>query len=191
MTPSTGFSPLSKQLRFRDLGAVLRTKHPYINRPIFKRVITATHAKKGFQLFPKLPVEIRHIIWRFAIPGPRVIQVEASASFDIFQPRGNIPGILQANRESREIAIKVLKPSFQTSYLKGAYTFFDMENDVLRLGYGRDVEDARSFALAMDRCVAADRKKVSHVEVPFAFEHTVGFYQGLASAVCMGPSRGW
>jgi hypothetical protein len=131
------------------------------------------------------------MIWRLALPSPRVVQVEASANLDIFQPRCSIPTILQATRESREVAMKVLKPCFQTSYLKGAYTFFDLENDILRLGYGNDVEDARSFALAIDGRVAGDRKRIRHVEVPFSFEHSAEFYHGLAAAVCMGPSRGW
>lgn len=75
----------------------------------------------AFTLFPKLPTELRLQIWKYALPGPRVIRVKKN--WKMFLP-GRIraaakpPAILQTNSESRQLAMRFYELSFNSA-IKG------------------------------------------------------------------------
>ncbi|KAG0646718.1 hypothetical protein D0Z07_6188 [Hyphodiscus hymeniophilus] len=56
-----------------------------------------------FEFFPYLPPTVRVKIWRFALPGPRVIEIRYANKQHEF--RAPIPIILHVNRESRAVAL--------------------------------------------------------------------------------------
>lgn len=67
-------------------------------------VTTATRrrtAAKNFKHFPKLPLEIRRMIWNLALPGSRVIEVLWSEKSKKFYTDALQPVILQVSLEVR------------------------------------------------------------------------------------------
>lgn len=78
-----------------------------------------------FTLFPGLPPELRIKIWYHSLPGPRIIEAAcdpqgpSSFSFNGAHP----PSVLRACRESRDTALSVYKPLFESdirrNYLLG------------------------------------------------------------------------
>ncbi len=93
---------------------------------------------KAFDLFPKLPIELRTMIWRHALPGPRLVRVmvdEAAPHFGSLeidrhngsgrkythsfnklreQPARPPPQLLHVCRESRQIALETYDFCFST-----------------------------------------------------------------------------
>lgn len=59
-----------------------------------------------FTLFPKLPTELRLMIWRAARPGPRTIELKWRNDIGRWTSIAKPPVILQVNAESREEALK-------------------------------------------------------------------------------------
>jgi hypothetical protein len=80
-----------------------------------------------FHPFPKLPLELRIIIWSFACPGPRVVEVTRTVlSFSdptaLFCPREGASkpcGLLRANKESREVFLKQWQPLLPSRFRRG------------------------------------------------------------------------
>jgi hypothetical protein len=145
---------------------------------------------KNFWLFKFLPVEIRQMVWKLCIPYQRVIAMETTmfCRKEIFVDRNKVPAVLQVCHHSREVAKTVLKPRFETSYLKMAYTWMHMETDVLRLN---DIFTARKLAHARDPQIKAEREATRHAEVFFRIKPTQGFYFSLAQLILLAPCRGW
>jgi hypothetical protein len=58
-----------------DMIGVTGTIEGHSSTPIFEDVtsIPAANTKKAFQLFSLLPLELRLLIWQFALPGPRIV----------------------------------------------------------------------------------------------------------------------
>ncbi|KAG4434830.1 hypothetical protein IFR05_009701 [Cadophora sp. M221] len=89
--------------------------------------------EKKFALFPKLPLELRTMIWKQALPGPRVIAITNSTVHpQTFaetlkpqpdRPKSNavLPTLLHVNSESREITLKIYKLAFEHQLLKPIY----------------------------------------------------------------------
>jgi hypothetical protein len=67
-----------------------------------------------FTLFPKFPPELRLKIWKAALPGPRVVEIEwFDFQADWFCPKesqSQNSGLARANRESREVYLKTYVP---------------------------------------------------------------------------------
>jgi len=101
-----------------------------------------------FNLFPKLPIELRSVIWKLALPKPRIITISTQTRFrprcpfrerrsfrhpECFKPVSNaapIPcGDFQTSRESRDISLKVYSPAFAERLGKPIY--FDWLYDTL------------------------------------------------------------
>lgn len=76
-----------------------------------------------FTTFSQLSIEIRLQIWRYDLPGPRVVKF-----LDLEQggARPRHPLVLQICHESREEALRFLTPLI----VKGWTNFFDLENDI-------------------------------------------------------------
>ncbi len=96
---------------------------------------------------------------------------------EIFVGKTKVPPMLQVCHQSREVAKMVLKPRFESSYLKNSYTWMDMENDILKLN---DIFTAKKLAHARDPQIKADREATIHAEVFFRIQQTHHFYRSLA-----------
>ncbi|KAL2074175.1 hypothetical protein VTL71DRAFT_7953 [Oculimacula yallundae] len=97
-----------------------------------------------FPLFSKLPFELRCMIWRYAMTGPRAIHIKLATkrthSF-IFQSElatakmkamTSIPGVLHAVYESRNIALKHYSIAF-ADHERIPTMFFNYEHDYLHI----------------------------------------------------------
>lgn len=98
-----------------------------------------------FKPFPKLPAELRIKIWKFALGGPRIIQVKFERNIlNYFARRGKItyrfkcssknenPGTLLACKESRVESLKRL-PDGISLYKDGQVTRFNSNIDAIFL----------------------------------------------------------
>lgn len=94
-----------------------------------------------FTLFPTLPPELRLKIWKYALPGPRVVRLSLMEHSNSSHRRGHekyaihatstIPSIIQTNVEGREAALKVYELAFPTQLLHPVY--FDFNQDTIHL----------------------------------------------------------
>jgi hypothetical protein len=74
-----------------------------------------------FYVFPKLPPELRLKIWKFAMPGPRVMKLwkqcltgsSIGQSEEYVKSAYNIPRTLHATRESRSVALLAYNLAYQ------------------------------------------------------------------------------
>lgn len=57
-----------------------------------------------FTLFPKLSLELREMIWKFALPGPRTIEISSINQHRSPAYYFKVPTVLQVNHESRRTA---------------------------------------------------------------------------------------
>lgn len=75
-----------------------------------------------FELFPRMPLEIRRMVWKLSLPGPRVVNVyrwTRSPSKLQFRSNDNLPNpaALSVCRESRSVALERYSLSFGSSNL--------------------------------------------------------------------------
>jgi hypothetical protein len=102
-------------------------------------------SKQTFHLFPKFPPEIRQLIWRHALPPPRIIKLVRKVSYDNkleacrfcksdcdFAAGGwfvdsDLPraGLLEVSHESRGVALKTHDFCFNTTYEEPASSSAD------------------------------------------------------------------
>lgn len=70
---------------------------------------------RTFTLFPKLPIELRLIVWEMALPGPRILKssltrtTSGDTCWDL-RPSEKSPALLFTCQESRAVAEKSYKP---------------------------------------------------------------------------------
>lgn len=92
----------------------------------------------SFTLFPKLPVELRLMVWELALPGPRVITIQArrvsSAARGLphLTADYSIPAIFHTSQESREAVLRKYEFAFPRNHLINSF-YFDFSRDVLFL----------------------------------------------------------
>jgi hypothetical protein len=55
-----------------------------------------------FTLFPNLPQELREMIWKFALPGPRTIEISLVNPHRSPAYYFKVPAVLQVSREARK-----------------------------------------------------------------------------------------
>jgi hypothetical protein len=105
-----------------------------------------------FTLFSWLPVEIRLLVWKHALPGPRTVTISSNdicinlspgKLFTCFVATHNadiVPTILHASKESRAVAKKYYELAFGirlSNYLSGkgekrsGGIWFDFDRDIL------------------------------------------------------------
>ncbi|PMD46200.1 hypothetical protein L207DRAFT_207124 [Hyaloscypha variabilis F] len=120
-----------------------RTPHPQTAPKAVFDIISSTYYSRSklyndfarFKLFPKLPTELRRIIWRLSLPGQRVVEV----LFDNFtgQCRSScpIPIALHVSSEARGVALESYELAFGTAEAE-AVVYFDFKIDALFLGLG-------------------------------------------------------
>jgi hypothetical protein len=59
-----------------------------------------------FTRFPKLPIELRYIIWSFALPDARVIEILWNSQSNKYYTDAPQPTVLRVNKESRGEALR-------------------------------------------------------------------------------------
>lgn len=125
----------------------------------------------AFIVFPKLPIELRTIIWTLSLPGSRVIEINRARQDDNTAPEYRLPAIIPAVlhvcKESRMVAQKHYSLSFGPSIWEDAgRIWFDKNIDVAffncrRLSHHREI--TRFFMWA------ADIEKIQHLGKPLYF----------------------
>jgi hypothetical protein len=94
-------------------------------------------ADKMFTLFPKLPIELRLLIWEMALPGPRVLKTSLPWDLDAeirwnLTPSEKSPAILFSCHESRTVALNHYQPlSYERLPFGANFQYFDPSIDIL------------------------------------------------------------
>jgi hypothetical protein len=88
-----------------------------------------------FTLFPKLPFELRRIIWRYSLPRRRVVDVLSDDKTGECKSPCPIPTALHVNSEARGVALESYELVFSTQKAN-AMVYFDFSVDALYIGVG-------------------------------------------------------
>jgi hypothetical protein len=110
--------------------------------------------------FPDLPPEIRREIWRYLLPGPRVIHVMGSARAgggQCFVDSLENPTILHVCQESRAFALEHYRLSFKPHLRRPIY--FDFSSDILLM------QNEKVLSMFFERSKGAITKEVTMVKV--------------------------
>ncbi|CZR52636.1 uncharacterized protein PAC_02513 [Phialocephala subalpina] len=154
-----------------------------------------------FTLFPKLPLELRNIIWLFALPPSRHVKfrnrrilqdlVESSVCYDNIRLNAStkIPTILSVCSESRAVAL-VHYPLHLHNILGGFPLSIDYETDIFEIS-GEDstqtlfvlIEMAGHFKRTGDREIMHLKENIHYLVLGGVFwaEDTVAFLVELKS----------
>jgi hypothetical protein len=86
---------------------------------------------KKFAFFPKLPTELRVIIWELSLPKPRVVEISISDDEDslVAKTDSPLPAHFKANFEARQVAFKNYPLVF--SSILSSPMRFSFERDIL------------------------------------------------------------
>jgi hypothetical protein len=117
---------------------VLRPRAARAPAPYPKKSTTKTLTK--FTCFDKLPFELREMVWKSALPGPRTITVSKTDK-SVPQVKTNAKGILPTPlmhtcHESRQLALQRYKPAFSVFLEGNKDIYFDWERDCLQFKGG-------------------------------------------------------
>jgi hypothetical protein len=104
-----------------------------------------------FDLFHKLPAEIRCMIWQFAMP-PRTVELRHDYALSMCWTVNPVPVLLHVSRESRYEALKRYTLAFGIAQASSKI-YFDFKRDTLFLTYEKwqgegEYEDELSFLTA-------------------------------------------
>jgi hypothetical protein len=120
-----------------------------------------------FDLFRKLPPEIRCMIWRFAMP-PRTVELRHNYRIDKCWALAKVPVTLHVCRESRYEALKVYSLAFGIRTTPNK-TYFDFKRDTLFLTFEKWYDDGE-YADEINRITyhfdqSQDAKKIRHLAI--------------------------
>lgn len=119
-----------------------------------------------FVQFPKLPLELRRIIWRWSLPRSRIVEI-------FYDPERGCwsccppPTGLRVNSESREVALEWYKLSFATQTTP-PMIYIDMDIDQLYVGIGNfspcqfDMAPPEYLFRVLDR---EEKKTIKHLVI--------------------------
>jgi hypothetical protein len=170
-----------------------RTPHPKVVPQEVTDIIASTYASTSvienkdakFTLFPKLPAELRRMIWHRSLPGPRVVEVLFADRYGFCFSPCPIPTALHVNREARDIALESYKACFAT--LKAtSRIYFDMEVDILFFGVGNFAPSGEDpVAHLFQQLLRRDLNQVKNIaidsEIDTLFSDEVEEYAGLTT----------
>ncbi|KAH8815817.1 hypothetical protein F5884DRAFT_195034 [Xylogone sp. PMI_703] len=141
---------------------------------------------KVFQLFSKLPPEVRRLIWTHAVNEPRTVDIRLSQTFDICKSLTPVPAVVQACQESRMVAMEIYNPVFQNSWMyTGVYVNFAV--DTVRMNY----ETAERLCRPRDENIRQARNKIRFIHISmdkFALQDMANV---LSKMTCFGPLGIW
>jgi hypothetical protein len=120
-----------------------RTPHPPTAPKALFDIISSTYYSSAkpnndfarFTLFPKLPIELRRIIWRRSLPGQRVVEVLYYNFTGQCRSSRPIPIALHVSSEARGVALESYELAFGTAEAE-AMVYFDFKIDALFLSLG-------------------------------------------------------
>lgn len=92
-------------------------------------------ANDSFTCFPKLPIELRLMIWEFSRPGPCLIYFQPHSGKNTYW-RGNVPVGLHVNRESRQTFLRSYQLIPQPRYAYMDRSYMNPSIDVLYIASG-------------------------------------------------------
>jgi hypothetical protein len=143
-------------------------------------------------VFGKLPTELQILIWKHALPGPRIVAINVSKDRQKFHPLHTpIPPILQVCHASRALALKTLQQCFGTGTPGTAlytYNYFNPTLDTLKLS----LKEAKRIANGnVPAHVKLDREKVRHVEIAFPIFWGRAMWEAMAELVLSSTHRAW
>ncbi|PMD17393.1 hypothetical protein NA56DRAFT_579130, partial [Hyaloscypha hepaticicola] len=121
---------------------------------------TVRSSLKEFPLFPRLPFEIRHLIWREALPGPRLVELLYDEDIGACISRSPLPICLWICSESRKEAKLFYRLMFATDRAE-ASIYLDPRIDEVYLGVGNFHPAPRSV---LDLFLALDPKDIGQIE---------------------------
>ncbi|KAI9049773.1 hypothetical protein LZ554_005924 [Drepanopeziza brunnea f. sp. 'monogermtubi'] len=114
-------------------SAVFSVPIPSVYPPVDKKYkVYDINTKDAFVLFPKLPPELRRMIWRCTYSDPKIVTIFNSGSDEDpkVEASYNVPVALRVNFESREYAIHCHKLAFANN-LGGNPVYFKFSSDAL------------------------------------------------------------
>lgn len=116
-----------------------------------------------FALFPKLPFELRHTIWRYSLPGRRVVDVRYDDKTGECKSPCPIPTALHVNSEARGVALESYELVFSTQKAK-AMVYFDFSVDALYIGVGNFSPSRSDPTCVLFRAMQYnDLKRIEHL----------------------------
>jgi 2EXR family len=132
-------------------------------------------ASPTFTLFPRLPYELREMVWRFSLPDPRKIVPFTAYNVDFFHepnrpPKDHCPANLRVNRDSRTVALRHYSNWHNAAALGYQYIDFDIDtvcfsaSDFLSKNPAGGVPEAQSALLKLSR---ADLLRIGKLEISF------------------------
>ncbi|KKY31003.1 hypothetical protein UCDDA912_g09044 [Diaporthe ampelina] len=107
-----------------------------------------------FPQFRRLPVEIRHLVWEAAVPGPAVVPRTWDNSRFRYSLQGAVPAVLQACAESRGLLVARATraaPKYELVQTRGREdegVYMDFDRDSIWVYRGYDINDAEVAAYA-------------------------------------------
>ncbi|KAE9364822.1 hypothetical protein N431DRAFT_564035 [Stipitochalara longipes BDJ] len=154
---------------------------------------------KAFALFPKLPPELRRMVWTLARPGPRVIKIFQSKVGDkeIIYSTAKVPTLLHTCQESRRIAKNWYELSFQCGWRGTPRVYFDFSSDFVYFPRfpGKDSKYSTHSIASPSSISRNEREKVKRVvqEVESynsRFDFISFFYPSATEAVLVLAEEG-
>lgn len=128
----------------------------------------------SFRYFPKLPLELRLMVWEEALPGPRIIPFVSKLSqkkfstpvYGVVDPKPVLlnPAMLFANQESRSVALSIYEAAFHHRSSKPV--FFNFAEDTLFFRTERDLLEFTTSGRQSRKVLRkniAENKKVKNV----------------------------
>ncbi|KAN0099934.1 hypothetical protein V8E51_013709 [Hyaloscypha variabilis] len=151
--------------RIRTLEVRLATTEDTLINLSLQTLDKQTH--KAFALFPKLPPELRRMIWAFARQSPRVIKLFRAKVNDVYilYSTAKVPSLLHACQESRRVAKSWYELSLhhREAFLENysARVYFDFSNDFLYFPFIHwEDEDQPTRSIAMPREIYHEERNV-------------------------------
>ena len=159
--PSPPLSPLAWIPRRNGHGFVYGREEDNefaITMELPKEIVSPSLRK--FPLLTRLPFEIRHMIWREAFPGPRLVELLYDEDIGACTSRSPLPICLWICSESRKEAKIFYRLMFATDRAE-ASIYLDPHIDEVYLGVGNFHLGPR---LVLDLFLALDAKDIGQIE---------------------------
>ncbi|KAF6835730.1 hypothetical protein CPLU01_04200 [Colletotrichum plurivorum] len=141
-------------------------------RRYFESICVNLSCTDFYQLFfPKLPLELRIVIWRLSLPKPRTVSIRYGATtlswnsdFINGTSKAEIPTILHVCHESRKEGLRHYKLRFGVA--GPAKVFFDSEVDILHIGRMEGFMASWSqYSTFMVMCNQLDLEETRHLAI--------------------------
>ncbi|KAH6721826.1 hypothetical protein BKA61DRAFT_568392 [Leptodontidium sp. MPI-SDFR-AT-0119] len=102
--------------------------------------VTPLAEGREFELFPKLPLELRNMVWNEAAIVPQIIVIGYRRSPNpgfIMRVvnKTKPPAVLHASHESRRVALQDFEVTFENSAAPGCGIYFNFDRDALSFDF--------------------------------------------------------